>query len=399
MFLGILLFITFLASLPWVWMNLFGGAGFAVRPSVIAAIPLVCFYLFKGSSVLNAKSFKVIAFAILVLIIWISPAYYNEYPHWNASKVISLYIYAVLAFFVAKTYILLFSYNRWQRLWPFIGTIFLISCAASFYSAFGSLIPNMNIKSSDEFIHSSLYSNLYNPTQRGGKGIRHTMAIVPVIVLAMAVHNYSSSKLNFLIIIGSLYLILFTFSRAAWLAAFLVVLMMLKLLLKDVGKRFISYFFMGIGVILSSAMVMMLYPKVMNWVWNILSDRVTDNRSTGGRFSVIFDVFTDMNLNEYLAGSNRIFQYSPHNMMLDAFMQTGVFGLFVAIVLFVWVLRIYVSGLTKKSYEHIVSAVFVAPALVRMISAGSGMLHIAELFGLFVAVNLAVESKSDKKIK
>lgn len=383
MFLGVLLLMVFLSSLPWVWLNVSPISTFAIRPSIIAAIPLVPFYIWKAKINMTGKNIQLLLFLLLVFFIWFIPSYFREYPHWSSVKVLSIYVYAIFAYCAAQAYLMLSVYKKWKYLWPIVVLVFIASIALSYNLAFGTLIPDMKIKTSDSFIHSSLYG------QMDEKGIRHTMAIIPVILLAMVVHNKTVfSKLNLIIVLFSLYLILYSFSRAAWLAAFLIVLLYVKLIIKDLQRSFIKYFMLGSGAIISIVILMMSYPAIFNWAWNIISDRVTDDRSTGGRLSIMSQVFSDMGFEELLFGYDRYAYYSPHNMMLDAFMQSGFLGLSCAMILVFYTARIYLRGLFKGGYENIIAATFVAPAFVRMFSAGSGMLHLAELFGLFIAVNI-----------
>ena len=131
-----------------------------------------------------------------------------------------------------------------------------------------------------------------------------------------------------------------------------------------------------------------MFPDKFIWLGNILGDRLADSDSADGRLWILSHVFTDTSFSEYIFGYNREFQPSPHNMILDALMQTGVLGALAALFFVGYALRVYFRGLFLGGYENIVAAAFVAPALVRMFTAGSGMLHLTELFGLCVAANL-----------
>ncbi len=396
MVIGTLLITVFFISLPWVWYNIPGGIGVALRPSVVASIPLVLFFFWKIGLKLKEINYTVVFFLVFIFIVWMIPSFFYDNPHWSKAKVLSVFVYTILAYFSARVYIIVVNDKSWTKYWPYIGLLFLVSCAYSFYTVFGSLIPNTNITSSSGFIHQSLYGHMFDSSQKGGKGIRHTMAIVPTILLALSIHNRSiSPKINTIILILVLYLVLYTFSRSAWLVTILMMILLLKLNVKELNKNAIKIVIMSFAGIVILMGVFIVFPDKLFWVGNILSDRVSDTQSTDGRLWILIHTFTDSTFSEYVMGNNDVFQQSPHNMMLDALMQSGLVGFFSAVIIFIYTANIYKLGLLKGSMQYVVPAAFATPALIRMLTAGSGMLHMVELFGLCVAANIIIKTDKD----
>jgi hypothetical protein len=75
-------------------------------------------------------------------------------------------------------------------------------------------------------------------------------------------------------------------------------------------------------------------------------------------------------------------------MIFDALLQSGFLGALGAVYITVYAAKVYLKGMSSGDYRNIVAAAFVAPALVRIFTAGSGMLHITDLTGICIAVNL-----------
>lgn len=386
MVIGAVFLIVFLSSLSWVWQGVPGINLFAVRPATVAAFPLIIFYLWKGNSLIGPVKIKVLIFLFFSFLVLCLPSYLNDYPHWDIKKVFSLYIYGVLSYYAARTYLLLYPTRVWKYFWSFACLVLVFSTVVSFYLAFGTLMPNTKISSSEGFIYGSLYSGVF---EEGGKGLRHTMAIVPTIIVALIVHNKNTPiYISMPAALICLYLVLYTFSRSAWLIFLIIIILACKGIFKNFNKNLFKIMFVGFTCFIGFAVFVFLNPKLFDWAINLLSDRVSDDRSTSGRLWIIGHVFSDMNIGEYILGYNRTEYYSPHNMMLDALLQSGLLGLVVTFVFFVYVFNIFIKGFVTGSVDNIHAAIFITPALVRVFSAGSGMLHLAELFGLFVAANM-----------
>ncbi len=387
--LGAILVSVFFVTLPWVWMNAL-NVGFNVRPSILGALPLILYFLWKGGFRFETKYIKYLAVLLAIFIIWYLPTVYNQFSHWKAPKLLSLAAYLFVAYFAARGYVFVTTQKNWKHYWPLAGLSLLAATTVSFYIAFGTLVPNTNVSSSTEFIHNTLYGSVFKDEEGdGGKGIRHTMALIPVMLLAFIVHNQKYyPKINVVIGLMSLYLVLYTFSRSAWLAAFLIVVLITRQLSLILGKQFVKIFFGGVFVVIGFIVLAFMYPDNFSWVLNILGDRITDDRSTSGRLWVLGHILTDTTVSEYIAGYNREFQTKPHNLMFDALMQSGLIGMFGAAIIVFYVARLYFRGLKTPTFEYVAIAAFVAPAFVRMFTAGSGMLHLVELFGICVAVNL-----------
>ncbi|MCQ8128668.1 O-antigen ligase family protein [Methylomonas rivi] len=395
MFIGAVLLLAFLSSLSWVWQGVPGINLFAVRPATVAAFPLIIFYLWKGNSSIGPVKIKVLIFLFFSFLVLCLPSYLNNYHHWSIQKVFSLYIYGFLSYYAARTYLLLYPTRIWKNFWPFACLVLVFSTVVSFYLAFGTLIPNTKISSSEGFIHNSLYSGVF---EEGGKGLRHTMAIVPLIIVAMIFHNKSTPiYISMPAALICLYLVLYSFSRSAWLIFMIIIILAFKDVFKNFHKNLFKIMFVGFVCFIGFAVFVFLNPKLFDWALNLLSDRVSDDRSTSGRLWIIGHVFSDMSIGEYIFGYNRPQYYSPHNMMLDAFLQSGVFGLVVTFIFLVYVFKIFIRGFIKGGVENIQAAIFITPALIRMFTAGSGMLHLAELFGLFVAANMKSSDEPTRK--
>ncbi|MBS3913412.1 MAG: hypothetical protein KG003_02845 [Bacteroidetes bacterium] len=177
----------------------------------------------------------------------------------------------------------------------------------------------------------------------------------------------------------------------------IIIILAFKDVFKNFHKNLFKIMFVGFVCFIGFAVFVFLNPKLFDWALNLLSDRVSDDRSTSGRLWIIGHVFSDMSIVEYIFGYNRPQYYSPHNMMLDAFLQSGVFGLAVTFIFLVYVFKIFIRGFIKGGVENIQAAIFITPALIRMFTAGSGMLHLAELFGLFVAANMKSSDEPTRK--
>lgn len=394
MLFGRLLIAAFFATLPWVWISVF-YSGFHLRPSVVAAAFLFLYVLLRREYSFGALEKRALLVVLVVFVVWLSPVIYFDHPHWEAHKVISVFLYFFLAYSAARVYLSATEDGSWDVYWPIIGLTFLVSSLLCFYTAFGGLTPNMSIKDSSEFIYNELYANMFADAEepRGG-GIRHTMALAPVLLMALVVHNKKTfPKLGTAIFLISIYLVLYSFSRSAWLSAFLVVLVSLRSVVSDFSKIFTRIIFTLIAGAVVLITLAMTYPEQFSWVFGILGDRLADDRSTEGRIWVIGYLFSDTTFSEFLLGYNRPFQTMPHNLILDAMMQAGVLGGIAALFVVIYAARIYFTGLMRGGVNNIVAAAFVAPALVRVFSAGSGMLHMTELFGLSVAMIIRWESK------
>ena len=123
----------FLVSLPWVWYHLPGLGGVALRPAVLASIPLVVLFIMKNGIKSGDLNISIIGFVLVTLIIWVLPSFYNEFPHWSTGKVLSIFVYTVVGYYSARVYIEVASYNKWSTYWPYVGLLFLLSCVVSFY--------------------------------------------------------------------------------------------------------------------------------------------------------------------------------------------------------------------------------------------------------------------------
>ncbi len=390
MIIGVPLLIIFLVSLPWAWVDLYPSAPFAVRPAILCAFPLMFYSIFNYGLNYKLGSNKYIIFFIVTFLAWFLPSTLYDYPHWSIFKIVTVPVYLLISYYTAIAYINMSLGKKWKHYWPLIGLCFLFSCFLSYYYAFGTLVPNMNSQSSSDAI-GNLNAGLFDPTVRGGKGIRHTMAIVPVLLLAMSLHNKKIfPMLNVLFIIFSIYLVFYTFSRSAWLAASLVVLLYSKVIILFAKRNILKlYIIFALGITILTVLILK-YPNEATWFLNIFNDRISDDRSTDGRISVIWSVISNTSFEEYLFGMNSSWQYQPHNIMLDSLLQSGVFGMFCSIIIILFIMKIYFKGLIKTSGLYIVASAFVAPALVRLFTAGSGLLHVSELFGLCVAANLVI---------
>ncbi len=386
--LGIFILTTFLVSLPWPWYVVASVGSFGVRPVYFAAIPVIIYFLWKSKFSLKPVNLRVIVILSCIYAIWTLPVVYNAYPHWQIGKLVSLGGHIVIAYFAARLYLLLSLDKKWGIYWPIASAAFLISCALSYYYAFGTLIPDTNITTSRDFIHGALYSQGEFSDPEAAKGIRHTMAIVPTLLLALVAHNSRhASKLNIAIYVAAVYLVLFSFSRSAWLVAFLISLLVFRYVFKHLSKNITIIVLFLFGVALALPILSMMFPQQFAWVWNILGDRIGDDKSTSGRLWILGEIFLNTSFAELLFGYNRVMP-SPHNLVFDALLQTGILGAIGAVIITIYAIRIYILGLHKGNYESIVAAAMVTPALVRIFTAGSGMLHIADLLGLCIAANL-----------
>jgi len=313
---------------------------------------------------------------------------------------VSLLVYTIIAYFSARLYLLLTLEREWPKYWPVISVLFLVSCGLSYYFAFGTLIPNTNISTSSGFIHSTLYGSEFFSDPEAAKGIRHTMAIVPTLLLAMLVHNKRyTPKLGIVIFLGAVYLVLFSFSRSAWLVAFLIIILIMRSSFKNFSKNIGMIYVSIMLATVALPVLAMLFPQQFSWVWGILEDRLADDKSAEGRLWMMGQIISGSSFSEYLFGYNRVTQGSPHNMIFDALLQSGLLGAVGAIVIAVYAIRVYFAGLIKGNHEAVLAAAFAAPALVRIFTAGSGMLHIADIMGLCIAANLGWYSvRKDKNV-
>jgi hypothetical protein len=388
---GALLLAVFGASLPWVWFGLANPALVAVRPVLIAALPLIAYVLWREGLRAAADHQRLFWILALVLAVWLTPAFFHEYPHWRIARVLSVGVYAAVGFFTARAYLLVRDQEGWRRYWPIVSLALLVSCALSFTVAFGSLMPNTDITSSRDFIHNELYAGAFSE-EDSGKGLRHSMALVPVLLLALVAHNRActGNAHGLLVVAGSLYLVLYTFSRSAWLATAMVLLVVLRGLAHKhgggVGK---VLFFVGLAALAIISLLAVGFSEQLSWVASIVGDRLADTKSTGGRLWALGQVIGDTTLEEYLVGSNRPFQQKPHNLILDATMQAGVLGGLGALVIVGYTAGIYLKGLVRGGYVEVAAAALATPALVRMVSAGGGTLHVVELFGLWAAISMS----------
>lgn len=397
MFFGLICIIIFFVTLPWVWTNAL-PVSVNVRPAVLGAIPLIIYYLWKKnkSKIKNKSRTKEMFLVLFIFIVWISPTFYNEHPHWSFNQVFSVLVYAIVAYYAALGYVMVTEEDSWKKLWPIAGLFFLISCIASFYVAFGSLIPDTSITTSSGLIYNGLYANVFD---EGGKGIRHTMAIVVVLLLALVLHNHkSSSMINGILVFGALYLILYTLSRSAWLAAFMIGFLIIIANTRTLGRNFIK---VSAGLLVSFLVMVIIsftYPDKVSWVMSILGDRISDEQSAEGRLWVLSHIFLDTTLSEYISGYDRQWQEKPHNLVLDAMMQSGILGMIGALLVVIYTLILYMKGLLWSNQQNIIIAAFATPAFVRMFTAGSGMPHLVELFGLFVAMTLTHVYRSNQHV-
>ena len=241
--LGMLILTTFIVTLPWPWYGIASVGPFVVRPSILAALPVVLYFLWKSKFSLNPVNLRVTAILLLIYIVWTLPIFYHTHPHWQMGKLVSLGAYVLIAYFVARLYLLVSLDRRWRIYWPIAGIAFLISCAMSYYYAYGTLIPDTNLATSRDFIHRALYGQGIFSDPEAAKGIRHTIAIVPTLLLAMVVQNSRhASKFNIAIYTFAVYLVLFSFSRSAWLVTFLISLLALRYAFKNISKNYLSAF-------------------------------------------------------------------------------------------------------------------------------------------------------------
>jgi O-antigen ligase len=153
---------------------------------------------------------------------------------------------------------------------------------------------------------------------------------------------------------------------------------------------------LGMSSVIIVTILLVLFPNEFSWVGNILGDRITDDSSIGGRLWAAAQVFSNSTITEFFFGYDRVVQHSPHNMILDAFMQSGLLGALGATFIAGYAIRVYFQGLSTGGHYEIAAAAFVTPALVRIFTAGSGMLHLSELFGLLVAANLGWQFKQQE---
>lgn len=379
----------FFSTLSWPWYDVLSLGGFTLRPPVVGAIPLVAIFIIRCRYKFRPVNLRLVALLALIYFIWFIPVIYHQNPHWSVGKLVSLGVYFLIAYIAARVYLAATLNEYWRFFWPAIMVLSLVSSAISYYLAFGTLLPNTQIQSSSSFIHSTLYSSELFSDPEAAKGIRHTMAMVPVFIMALALHNRGDyPRINLLAAIFALYLVLFSFSRSAWLAAFLIALLFVRQIFKNLSRNFIAVVAALLVVSVALPVLALVFPDQFSWVWNILGDRLADEKSTQGRLWMVGQILTDSTLAEFLLGYDRVSQGSPHNTIFDALLQSGILGAIGASIITVYAFSTYFKGLFKGEYWLLTAAAFVAPALVRLFTAGSGMLHLADLTGLCLALNL-----------
>jgi len=344
------------------------------------AIPFVAYFLLKGKIKLKLTDTSALLLIIAFFTVWMLPGFLYENPHWSGTMVLSQMIYAIAGFFAAQAYGAISQQPVWGKLWPVMALVILGSTFFAYRTAFGSIAMSMNVSSSSGFIFNTLYGGVFSEE---GKGLRHTMSMAPVLLIAFSLINFKFMPLvNIIVIVASAYLVFFSFSRSAWLALVLIMALVLRALFQVNPAAFAKMIFVAAVVVLGGIAAMTLFPGGVAWFADILLDRIFDSQSTGGRAWVIGQVLFNTELPEWLAGYNREIQQYPHNYILDGLMQSGFLGFLGPLVIVVVILKNYGTSLLFGTKENILYASLLVPALVRCFTAGGG-LHIAELFALF----------------
>ncbi|NEX20807.1 hypothetical protein G3480_10865 [Thiorhodococcus mannitoliphagus] len=385
----VFLLLVVLVLLPWPWYVVASVAGMGVRPVLIGGGVLILYGAARWRLLLKPINIKLMLSFFAIYFVWLLPLTYYENPHWDVAKLLGFGVHASIAFILARIYLLATLDSSWRFYWPIVAVLFLFSSVASFYYAFGTLVADSQIENSTDFIHRALYGEGVFSDPEAAKGIRHTMAIVPVLLLGMVFHNYDSRRLfAILVSLSCVYLIFFSFSRSAWLALLLLAFPIARYLIASARDHFALAILSALAFVGGLVVWSVLFPEQFSWVLSIVGDRVSDDRSTSGRIGIVIYLLSSMSFIELLIGYNHFDYGSPHNLVLDALIQSGVLGALSGAFLLLYVGKIYLGGLYRTTFDSTAAAVFVAPALVRMVTAGSGMLHLAELTGLFIAMNL-----------
>ena len=151
------LLILFIGSLPWLWMDLGGSSQFAIRPSIATGLLLTLYLLGRKSYGFPRSHFLMLLFFMLSIFIWLMPSLLYRSPHWSSSKVLSLFAYAAVSYYPARAFVSEWRNSQGQKFWWILLIVMIGSCLASFYLAFGTLLPDTRITDSTQFIHGSLY--------------------------------------------------------------------------------------------------------------------------------------------------------------------------------------------------------------------------------------------------
>ena len=87
--LGAILVSVFFVTLPWVWMNAL-NVGFNVRPSILGALPLILYFLWKGGFRFETKYIKYLAVFVSFFLIWYLITSYTHFSHCHSASILSL---------------------------------------------------------------------------------------------------------------------------------------------------------------------------------------------------------------------------------------------------------------------------------------------------------------------
>ncbi|CAN5259443.1 hypothetical protein BH24PSE2_BH24PSE2_18940 [soil metagenome] len=363
---------------------------------MLAAIPVVLIFLrFRGPYRLSlGKSILLLS----MFIVWLIPSLFYEHPHWSALKVFAFGLYGLAGYSAARGYLLVSAGHTWQKYWPIIGSIFVGSCVLSAYLAFGTLLPRVDIAASDQFIHQVLYGEAFSDPE-AAKGIRHTMAVAASLVFPLALWTKQSrTTFNLVSFSVASYVIFYSFSRSAWLVALCIALVIARLASRDIPRKLSRMYLLGTLGVVTVGTFALVFPDQSAWIQGIISDRISDNRSLDQRSDAVSVTLSSLGLREFLFGYDQLSHGSPHNFVLDAMRQFGIIGALAASIVALYAIKVFWAGLFSGRYMQLVAAAFVAPGMVRMFTVGDGLLHQAELFGLFVALLMPQYSEKDAPV-